>query len=790
MERMEQSMQPTYTQDQVQAFYTLYLAHDPESHARMNGPKAAKKYTKVHHAPGIGEIINHLVGRRTIAVPLVGPHGLCHHAALDVDAGGPPALRRLLAAAQAQGYTAYAITSDTDEHQGGHVWLHFDQAAAPERTRLLADQLAQVAGVDAETYPTRKALRLPLGVHQWTGKRGHLLLQDGQQLDLDTHTDAVAQALATIAALPLNQTSALPDVPRRAPTALHAHHMARGAANDTITRYNGQTDLVALLESYGGRIAERYSNGGALLHCPCGRHSHGDRRPSLEVQPARSARYGRMVAVGHAAHCLFYTERRQVMDVFGVYCKLEGLTTREALYRLNPCRLARPPRRRNEPDPDERNEPPNESTPEPNASRTDTTAQQQARVDEVHALHAELRARAATDTALGPTAQRVLDALLVIANDRDWCRPSKPRLAAMLGVSNRTVQRGLVELEQRGYLRTDEHTTCDGTVYRGGYSTPLRHFLRETRDEAASSTMSPVSKDTRSLQAPVSDQACEAPPVSAGVDGSEASYNPAEDWTLRRDRPAPQRTWTSSMRPKEAAVWQRMREARRTWGNRADDVPHAPAARPHESTTDVHAATPTPEPSVSRTFIRPSSTAQHAGPQVRPHPPSDPQRRKEYAKLLGKAKRVERSSPRQAAYLRARARQLEELTISAPAPRHEEVVLGQVDCPAMWRTPQAQGLVPVQLVLGAPRPAMGTPHGAIGGASQASRRGDTEEQCLTLHAYQRAQDRAPGAHNWATAQRALGAPVLQDAPFEVKEMPIYYPSILPHISPLNEGECI
>ncbi len=64
-----------------------------------------------------------------------------------------------------------------------------------------------------------------------------------------------------------------------------------------------------------------------------------------------------------------------------------------------------------------------------------------------------------------------------------------------------------------------------------------------------------------------------------------------------------------------------------------------------------------------------------------------------FPKVLGKAKRVERSSPKQAAYLRARARQLEEVTISAPGPTSEELVLGQVDCPAMWRTTSTRGLV-------------------------------------------------------------------------------------------------
>jgi hypothetical protein len=404
-----------------------------------------------------------------------------------------------------------------------------------------------------------------------------------------------------------------------------------------------------------------------------------------------------MVAVGHAANCLFYTERRQVIDAFGVYCKLEGLTTREALYRLNPCRPTQPPRRRNEPDPDEHNLLPDDQAPEPSGSRTDTAAQRHTRVDDIYALHAELRARAEADADLGATARRVLDALLIIAENRDWCRPSKPRLAAMLSVSSRTVQRGLAELEQRSYIRTDEHTTVDGTVYRGGYSTPLRHFLRETPTETTSSAVSPVSEDIRFLQAPTLQQACEAPPVSVGGEAGEASYDPAQDWTLRRDRPAPQRRWQSSMHPRDVAVWRWMREARSAWSNSAGDGAHASAAVQHESTTSNQAATPAPEPTLFRASPPRASQSQYAGSQVRPQPPSDPGRRKEYAKLLGKAKRVEQRSPKQAAYLRARARQLEDVTISAPALAIEEPVLGEVDCPAMWRTPQAQGLVPVQL---------------------------------------------------------------------------------------------
>jgi hypothetical protein len=46
-------------------------------------------------------------------------------------------------------------------------------------------------------------------------------------------------------------------------------------------------------------------------------------------------------------------------------------------------------------------------------------------------------------------------------------------------------------------------------------------------------------------------------------------------------------------------------------------------------------------------------------------------------------------------------------------------VLGQVDCPALWRAPQARGQVPVQLRMVAPPPDTSTTQGAVGGASQA-----------------------------------------------------------------------
>jgi len=281
----------------LDAFVQLYLLHDPTSYARMLRPGARHKYHTVHRAPTPDDLEAHLAGEETIGVPLIGAAGLSYHVALDIDHGGFDALKRALNAAQGVGWTAYAITSTNSDHSGGHLWIHLDQPAAPERARLLAEQIAAAANIStsghdpaAETYPTHKALRLPGGRHTWTGKRGRLLLQTGDSIDLDRGAQAIHDALVAIAGLPQNAAARLPQLPVP-PIRERGHQTCQeraGGPVNPISLYNRTTNLLDLLERYGGRIAEQYRDGGALLHCPCGQHQHGDRHASLEVRPAHT----------------------------------------------------------------------------------------------------------------------------------------------------------------------------------------------------------------------------------------------------------------------------------------------------------------------------------------------------------------------------------------------------------------------------------------------------------------------------------------------------------------------
>lgn len=334
----------------VQRFRKLYLAGAPETHSKMQPPQAKAKYYKRFHSLTDVEIASHMEGRATFAAPLIGKDGFTREVALDIDAGGEEAITIGLQIAAAQGLAAYGLISQVGNggHNGGHIRIPLADVAAPERARLLAEQiraeLMQRTGLPENTievYPTHKGLRLPFGVHTHTGKRGVLLLQDDTRFDLDTGEPlaTISQALTLIESLSPIHPDRLPLLPAKLVPAAPVsppQSSQRAIGGSPIQDYNQQTNLLDWLVSIGGRVANTTHQGGYLLHCPCPNHTHRDARPSLEVQVARNARHGAFVAIGHAAGCLFATERGRIVDAFDAYCRWHQLTTREALAQLYP----------------------------------------------------------------------------------------------------------------------------------------------------------------------------------------------------------------------------------------------------------------------------------------------------------------------------------------------------------------------------------------------------------------------------------------------------------------------
>lgn len=112
-----------------------------------------------------------------------------------------------------------------------------------------------------------------------------------------------------------------------------------GSGVVVIDALTGEADpwhkYTGLYESRGDAIAQMIVHGGVLMHCLCRHHSHGDARPSIEIQPAKNVRrYGYFIIHGYAPSCLFYTEHGCVTDAFSAYCKLMSLDPREAVRQL------------------------------------------------------------------------------------------------------------------------------------------------------------------------------------------------------------------------------------------------------------------------------------------------------------------------------------------------------------------------------------------------------------------------------------------------------------------------
>jgi hypothetical protein len=275
----------------VVEYHNTILGFDAPAYAKMNGSDAERKYTKIYRRLSPLLIQAHLRGDVTLAVCLINTTGSAKAAVLDIDAGGEAALMRVRKQAEEQRLIAFAQSSTNHHHDGGHIWLLFDGWQTPERFRLLANTLAEEAEVAAESYPTRKAIRLPLGVHRWTGKRGRLFLPDGTVLNLDEGEQVVKEAIHALRALPYNSVDLLPELPmprranRDAPESFSAR---REGSHDVIRDYNHSTNLITLLESSGGRVAQWLPTGGALMHCPCPHHKHRDARPSIEIRPAKN----------------------------------------------------------------------------------------------------------------------------------------------------------------------------------------------------------------------------------------------------------------------------------------------------------------------------------------------------------------------------------------------------------------------------------------------------------------------------------------------------------------------
>ena len=452
----------------------------PRRVARMLDP-GKDKYKDVprHVLLDRAKLQRHASGVETWATTL-DQDGMSRAGVIEVDQGGRGAVMAALAAAERLGLVCFAIAVDNplSEHSGGHIWFIYDDwyRITDIRAQLMLVVAAAGLPADTETWPCGQVIRLPFAYHRWARTRGELLSQAGEVLDLGTD---LAAGFALVAGLPLNSA------PPAVQSSDKAHYAkSRHVATCPATRREtpgGRTSLADVKEQYNASHppSELLADYGAVQHsgkdfsCPFCEHSHPR---TLFVYNGR--------IFSRSPNCK--VPQKRGLDPFGLYVLIEHAgDVIAALMALNLIPAAPAPELLDTRDEAERFSTQHVSTFDTDyvltpgeLERRKAEAQRKRVARAFHAREtiADVRSRAERDPNLTKADRAVLDALLTIAGDREWCRPSKEQIAEISGVRLGTVKRAMFSASAGGRLE-GRYFTSQG---KGGGAklTAIRTFVR------------------------------------------------------------------------------------------------------------------------------------------------------------------------------------------------------------------------------------------------------------------------------------------------------------------------
>jgi hypothetical protein len=510
----------------------------PSRYATMQQPGSDAKYINVSHQLTDTVLRNHLLGKITVACALEDQHGMAQAAAADIDHGGALAVQQIQAEALRCGYQAFSfISKGAKDHDGGYVWIVFDQAYQAERLRSCMETICTAVGIKAEYRTNRADTRLPFGWHRHSRTYGRMIDPDGVIYDLDT-TDERRAALQLFARTTNHQA---PPVLERPASPITSHMQPLtvcDTATDLLTLRLRGCELNARITA--GRLdpitraALRYElyevvNPAITKAVPA---VFNDRFTCGEILERHGARligtrgnkqfYGALAGDAHSHtkgikysvdtatnHCHSFTESGRIpkvngdRDAFALYTDLDhGGNARHAqqaaAHLLAPVVRSLPSQPQPAPAAQIADVPAAPThTPEQRETWRVAKARQravQSERDRMHAatVHADLATRANRDPLLqgangnGNIAFLVLLELFDQADGSLSCAPSVGDLAIKLKCCKGHIRRGLALLEGHYITTPWETNPKTGTRFRGGRNgqTPTRTFIDYTAESS------------------------------------------------------------------------------------------------------------------------------------------------------------------------------------------------------------------------------------------------------------------------------------------------------------------
>lgn len=259
---------------------------------------------------------------------------------LEIDAGGAAVAASTLAWLRENGIWAFAQLSQSDKHNGAHIWIICAEWQPATYLHDIARRIIHHLELTADAYPTDSDLRLPLMTHLRAPggpRRFDLLTQDGEIIDASEPWAALARlqevTQTTTTRQLIDLADKLPSLPigggklSDASTERHAVHKSKVVPSNiqsVIAWYNDNHKLRDLLKDWYSVEDDR-----STIVCPF----HDDHSPSLsiwtvdkkQVCACRSTQSNCPASMGSMA---------KHWDAFDLYCHKNNLTAKEAVTRL------------------------------------------------------------------------------------------------------------------------------------------------------------------------------------------------------------------------------------------------------------------------------------------------------------------------------------------------------------------------------------------------------------------------------------------------------------------------
>jgi hypothetical protein len=272
------------------------------------------RYVRTFRPLTLTILADHLAGRATVGTYVLSEKKECSFATFDADGvDGMQTLRDLRAELASQGHCAYLERS----RRGGHLWLFFSEPVSAERVRAWLWPLA--AARDLELFPKQSGgegigslIRLPLGIHQRSGKRYPFVDADLRPVAL-TLTDML-DWLAKV-----ERTTVPPLVPRQAVAggepASPVPSLILTPSLRSIREWNAAQNPFALIGHY---VALDHNGSG---HCPFGSHHQGGRDSHVSFRVYQPRRPG-----GSCWYCYTWEQGGSAFDFLRLWHNTDART--------------------------------------------------------------------------------------------------------------------------------------------------------------------------------------------------------------------------------------------------------------------------------------------------------------------------------------------------------------------------------------------------------------------------------------------------------------------------------